>query len=212
MARRNAVNPRSTKRQDILDAALDLFAKHGYSGTGIDDVGAAVDITGQGVYRHFSSKEDILIEAFEEAGQLMVDALAQSREQRPALALNTLVKAHATMAVKHASWIQIWSHEGHNLPKRWSGRSKNLQVRYVDWFAAVIGQLRPDLTEPECIEMVHAVIGALNSGSMYASAMPDELRIDYLVRSVKAFIKTAPSADGAKPRRTRARSDAAAVS
>lgn len=211
MARRNAVNPRSTRRQDILDAALDLFARHGYSGTGIDDIGAAVDITGQGVYRHFSSKEEILIEAFEEAGKLMVDALAQSKQQRPALALNTLVKAHATMAVRHASWIQIWSHEGHNLPKRWSGQSKNLQVRYVDWFAHVIGELRPDLTEPECTEMVHAIIGALNSGSTYASAMADDRRIEYLVHCVKAFVRTAPNAEGAKPRRSRPRTQKATV-
>ena len=49
-----------TRREEILDAAAGLFADRGYHGVSIDDIGAAVGMSGPGIYRHFASKEDIL--------------------------------------------------------------------------------------------------------------------------------------------------------
>ncbi|MGB3301298.1 TetR/AcrR family transcriptional regulator [Gordonia sp. (in: high G+C Gram-positive bacteria)] len=50
-----------TRRDEILDAAARLFADHGFAGTGMDEIGAAVGITGPSVYKHFASKIAILI-------------------------------------------------------------------------------------------------------------------------------------------------------
>ncbi len=40
-------------RRDILNAALDLFAKNGYSGTSIRDLAAAVGVRESALYHHF---------------------------------------------------------------------------------------------------------------------------------------------------------------
>ncbi len=52
-----------TRRELILESAIRLFRTNGYDATGIDEIGAAAGITGPGVYRHFSSKQEILDEA-----------------------------------------------------------------------------------------------------------------------------------------------------
>ncbi len=53
----------ATRADEILDAAIDLFAEHGYAEVSIDDIGAAVGIAGPSVYNHFASKQDILLDA-----------------------------------------------------------------------------------------------------------------------------------------------------
>ncbi len=54
-----APNPR---RAEILGAAAELFARRGYHGASIGDLGRAVGLTGPALYRHFSGKEAVLAE------------------------------------------------------------------------------------------------------------------------------------------------------
>ena len=54
---------KSTKEK-IFDVAVDLFAEKGYDGVSIRDIGRAVCITEGAVYKHFSSKEEILESIF----------------------------------------------------------------------------------------------------------------------------------------------------
>ena len=48
------------RRQSIEAAAAELFAARGFAGTGMADIAAEVGITPGAIYRHFSSKEDLL--------------------------------------------------------------------------------------------------------------------------------------------------------
>lgn len=80
-------------RERILDAALDLFAEEGFSGTTISEVERRVGLaSGTGsFYRHFSSKQALLRAAVEreiercmaevEAGRASLPASDGSREQ-----------------------------------------------------------------------------------------------------------------------------------
>ncbi len=49
-------------RQDILDAAYNLFLEKGYHGTSMRQVSQLAGIALGGIYNHFSGKEDIFIE------------------------------------------------------------------------------------------------------------------------------------------------------
>ncbi len=53
--------PSTTRRDEILDAASQLFADRGYADVGVDEIGAAVGISGPSVYNHFASKAAILV-------------------------------------------------------------------------------------------------------------------------------------------------------
>src|SRR3954462_8076274 len=56
----DAENP--SRREQILRAAAQLFAERGSRAVGVDDVGAAVGVTGPAIYRHFASKDAMLAE------------------------------------------------------------------------------------------------------------------------------------------------------
>jgi AcrR family transcriptional regulator len=51
--------PRAERRQQILAAATQAFARGGYAGTGLDDVAAEAGVTRVILYRHFDSKADL---------------------------------------------------------------------------------------------------------------------------------------------------------
>jgi TetR/AcrR family transcriptional repressor of mexJK operon len=50
------------KRQQILDAATDLFTAQGYANTSLDQVASAAGVSKQTIYSHFSSKDNVLRE------------------------------------------------------------------------------------------------------------------------------------------------------
>ena len=51
--------PEATTRARILDAALDLFARHGFAGTSVRQLARAVGLRESSLYNHFASKEAI---------------------------------------------------------------------------------------------------------------------------------------------------------
>lgn len=51
---------RGNTKQEILDAALDLFSRQGYEATSISSIAEAVGIKKASLYSHYSSKQSIL--------------------------------------------------------------------------------------------------------------------------------------------------------
>jgi AcrR family transcriptional regulator len=54
--------PKSSRREEILRVAAQLFARNGYHGTGIVELGEAVGLGKGALYHHIGSKEDLLYE------------------------------------------------------------------------------------------------------------------------------------------------------
>lgn len=77
-------------RERILQVALDLFGRQGYSGTSIRDIANRMGMTKAAVYYHFPSKEnllaDILTPAMTRVGHVLATAgTVRTSEQRRAL-------------------------------------------------------------------------------------------------------------------------------
>ena len=53
---------KKTKKQIIMDAALDLFSEKGYAAVGVDEIGAAAGVKGPAIYHYFKGKAAILNE------------------------------------------------------------------------------------------------------------------------------------------------------
>lgn len=52
--------------QAIKEAALNLFALHGYEGTSLSDIAHHVGIKKQSIYSHFNGKDDLFLQVLEE--------------------------------------------------------------------------------------------------------------------------------------------------
>ena len=52
-------------RRKIVEAAAPIFNKRGYEGSSLNDLMEATGLKKGGIYRHFSSKEELAAEAFD---------------------------------------------------------------------------------------------------------------------------------------------------
>src|SRR5882757_5029739 len=62
MATTRRSKAKSDRRSQLIAAAERLVAEHGYLAVRLEDIGAAVGVTGPAIYRHFPNKEALLVE------------------------------------------------------------------------------------------------------------------------------------------------------
>ena len=68
------------RRAAILDAALEVFARHGYNGASIDEIASAAGISKALIYEHFPSKRELHVSLLERHVQDIFMRLAQTAD------------------------------------------------------------------------------------------------------------------------------------
>lgn len=72
------------RRQQILDAAIDQFVRHGFDGTTMVDIVSAAGISAGNVYRYFRTKEDLIHAIIDLAVEQNVTAMVRQIRINPA--------------------------------------------------------------------------------------------------------------------------------
>lgn len=90
------MNKGERTRQQLIEKAAELFNQRGYEATSIADVMAATGLQKGGVYRHFDSKEDLTLAAFDYAVGVMRDRFAEAlgRVSDPHERLRAIIKVY----------------------------------------------------------------------------------------------------------------------
>jgi AcrR family transcriptional regulator len=73
---------RSEIRDHLLETALRLFNQNGYTATGVDLIIAEAGVAKTTLYRHFDTKEDLILAALERQDEQARDAMRAFVEQR----------------------------------------------------------------------------------------------------------------------------------
>ncbi|WP_018297584.1 TetR/AcrR family transcriptional regulator [Corynebacterium lubricantis] len=143
------------RRRELLVAAADIMASKGFNQTRFDDVGAAVGISGPGLYRYFSSKGDLLAEMLIEISTSLLENSTQivtaAREEgtNPTQALRRLVDFHVDFAITQPNLIRVQQREMMNLEKEASEKVRSLQRAYLRLWSDVLLAARPELGRKE---------------------------------------------------------------
>ncbi|MCV7100222.1 TetR/AcrR family transcriptional regulator [Mycobacterium palustre] len=91
----------SAARTRVLDAALDLFAQHGVSGTSLQMIADAVGVTKAAVYHQFRTKEQLVLAVTERELFRLGPALEEAEEHKDRLeARDALLVRMVEMAVR----------------------------------------------------------------------------------------------------------------
>ena len=160
-----------TRREQILKEAARLFAERGFHGVGVDEIGAAVGISGPGLYRHFAGKDAMLAELLVGiSGQLLTGARRRVAEAdggpdgRDAEAvLDSLIEGHIDFALDDRPLITLHDRELDRLRDSDRKLVRQLQRQYVELWVEVLREVYPGLAEPAARSAVHSVFGLLNS-------------------------------------------------
>ncbi|MFJ8647114.1 TetR/AcrR family transcriptional regulator [Streptomyces sp. NPDC093546] len=162
-----------TRREQILKEAARLFAERGFHGVGVDEIGAAVGISGPGLYRHFPGKDAMLAELLVGISERLLDGGRQRVEESdgdPQALLGALIDGHIDFALDDRPLITLHDRELDRLRDTDRKRVRQLQRQYVELWVAVVRRLYPAPPEAEARATVHAVFGLLNSTPHLGSA------------------------------------------
>ncbi|MFB7589664.1 TetR/AcrR family transcriptional regulator [Streptomyces sp. NPDC056169] len=155
-----------TRREQILKEAARLFAERGFHGVGVDEIGAAVGISGPGLYRHFPGKDAMLAELLVGISErLLTGGRIRVGETTgdPEAVLASLVDGHIDFALDDRPLITLHDRELDRLKDEDRKRVRQLQRQYVELWVPVVRELYPAVGEAEVRTTVHAVFGLLNS-------------------------------------------------
>src|ERR1700726_758390 len=97
------------RREQILHAAQKLFADQGFRETNLGDVATQLGFRRQAVYHYFRSKDEILYELIDRAGQAMVAGAQPALEAGPPPAdtLAEVVRNHVRQLLRNADIFRI---------------------------------------------------------------------------------------------------------
>ena len=169
---------KAQRRERYLEAAASLIAERGFSGVSIDLLGSAVGVSGPALYRHFSSKEDILTQLLVGASERLLAGyetiIAEGLSDEETL--RRLVRFHLDFATNERDVILAQERELVNLPEEPRRRVRSLQRRYVNGWVQITERLMPDASRADLTVRLHAVFGLLNS-TPYSGSLASPSRV-----------------------------------
>ncbi|MEV7418241.1 TetR/AcrR family transcriptional regulator [Streptomyces sp. NPDC089919] len=155
-----------SRREQILKEAARLFAERGFHGVGVDEIGAAVGISGPGLYRHFAGKDAMLAELLVGISERLLTGgryRVAEADGDPAALLSSLIDGHVDFALDDRPLITLHDRELDRLREADRKLVRQLQRQYVELWVAAVRALHPQVPEAEVRVAVHAVFGLLNS-------------------------------------------------
>ena len=146
--------------EQILDVAADLFLERGFNNVTLDDIGAKLGITGPAIYRHFSSKDELLATLFDQAMDhllLLVDQTSESAE--PATTLKALIRAQIEFVLTDQRQVAIYVRESKSLSEDLRRRHNRRERAQIGRWVTTLGLVYPNRSKGELLSATHACIG-----------------------------------------------------
>lgn len=73
----------NARREQLLEVALEVFAKRGYHATSMNDVADAAGVTKPVLYQHFVSKRELFLALLDDVGDQLITAISKATSEAP---------------------------------------------------------------------------------------------------------------------------------
>jgi TetR/AcrR family transcriptional repressor of nem operon len=193
-------------RRKIVAAAAPIFNQHGYGGSSLADLMEATGLKKGGIYRHFSSKEELAAEAFDytweaawKARMLHVDENAPGIEKLKQLIANFIDYRSPVAGGCPILNTAIDADDGNAVLRARVGRALRSWVSRLESIvkqAAECGEIRPEVDPKEVAVLIIAPL----EGALMMSRLE---RNDYALRSVQQHLNHYLDTEVATTRRSR---------
>jgi TetR/AcrR family fatty acid metabolism transcriptional regulator len=165
------------KRDAILEAALRVFARHGYAAARVSDIAAEAGIGKGTVYLYFASKEELLMGVFESRVNQILTLIDEMviTQVTPREGLRAFFDAALALVASNVEMLDLFE-------QRVFLSDDRLRARGIAFFRSIIERVvskltpeaRSDLVLDYDMEIIAtAVIGALASYRLYRVLHPE---------------------------------------
>ncbi|ATD70538.1 MULTISPECIES: TetR/AcrR family transcriptional regulator [Gordonia] len=165
-------SPRGPRAEQIIRAATALFQDAGYRNVSIEQIGAAVGLTGPAVYRHFPGKHDILVQALLTQVDLMDELVREADEYAgtPEAQLWRFLDRLGDLTANQDVSI-LWRREQRHLRPTQLEQMRSYFTRFSDYIADKVAAARPDLSFDDGRLLGFAVLSLYSNTSVIRGTM-----------------------------------------
>ena len=170
--------------QEILDAALTVFAERGYRNTRLEDVGEAAGVTKGAIYHYFANKEDLLLRAIEQRSEEAfgrIEEIVRDRTAPVSTRLRLVVRRWFGAVTKErlavvTLLLQGIAHEAPAAFRRWLAGGPTASMRLI---ATLVregqerGEFRPDADADVAARLLVSGLLQQTVWQQYAESVPD---------------------------------------
>ena len=157
------------RKAQIARAAATCFGAAGYHGAGIDDVAAAVGITGGAVYRHFGNKYELLHRAmFDGIGLFETAAAPQPNET-----LSDLLGRLAELAIERRDLGVLLQRESRHLEPEDQAELRRRLRSVASRITKLLHADRPRVSKDDSSLLVRSMFAVLASPSYQRVTLPE---------------------------------------
>lgn len=154
------------RRQQILDAALEVFARGGFHSGSLREIARRVGLTNAGVMHHFASKEDLFIEVLRQRDERVRAAAGDVSEQtlveqtRTVVAYNQSTRGLTSLYTVVSAEATDSEHPAHDyFVSRYAEARAHAEKTLQD--AATHGLIRDDVDVALAARLIPAVMDGL---------------------------------------------------
>lgn len=153
------------RREQLLTAAGRLFAKRGFAAVSLDEIGREVGVTGQAIYRHFESKQDMLGVLIGQASSqlLTVGRQLDTRYDDPVARLGALVELQTEFALSSSDIIRVQDRDLAAVEGRQQREIRRTQREFIDIWVRAMQDVHPTESYDQRLIRAHAIFGLINS-------------------------------------------------
>lgn len=154
------------------------MARRGFHAVRLDDIGAEVGVSGPAMYRHFSSKDDVLAELLLDISRRLRDSgeRVAAAGGDPERVLAALIGVHVDFVVGEPDLITVQFRDLGALPDGPRHEVRALQRAFAETWVDALRRVRPELGAEAARAHVHAVFGLLNARPRLPALGEAELR------------------------------------
>jgi AcrR family transcriptional regulator len=192
------------RREQILQAAQKLFAENGFRETNLNDVATQLGFRRQAVYHYFRSKDEILYELIDRAGQAIATSAQPTldADTPPAEKLAEVVRNHVRQLLNNVDIFRIQFSELFKLNNDRADGLRRDMSDYVHSIATVIkeGQKDGTFVDVPPTTQVLLILGMCNGTTeWYAGARP-RLTVDQIAEYAARLALSGVTGDRTRPR------------
>ena len=200
----NNDSQREEKRQRILRAAIDEFARKGYFSARMSDVAKAASVADGTLYLYFEGKEHLLISIFDDVLSRFISQLKAEIEpvDDPIAKLEIMVRLHLQTLAQDRSLAQVLQIETRHSRRFMSLLTRGRLGEYLDLLRAIIqegqdtGVFRRDLSPGLATDLVFGAVDELVNSWLLADDPGDLVRLSAPLMNLLTHGMVAPSHHG----------------
>lgn len=180
----------STKRNQLVETAERLFYREGFYATGIDRVIAEADVARMTLYKHFRSKDELVLATLERREQVYWQRLESAAERARS------ENRSALMAVfeAHGRWLKGKGRHGCLFLKalgEYASHSPSIAEAAARHKRRLIGFLKELANAedvPESLHLAQSLCMLLEGATAYAQILPPETATEQAQRAAETLL------------------------